>query len=128
MSTINLIQTKNTVTVDKQIKDSRGSSRTVRENIPVNQLYAVNSYPIYQTFSFSDCPLNLFRNSGAKYRATLLRGSFEKCSHFILKFTLTVNNSAVTIVPTPYFFSRIDIRYNGSQEILKTFYGDTFNV
>lgn len=120
---------KNLVAVDRYVKTPAGQA-TVREKLPSIQAGAKMHLPSVMTIVASDAPTNLFRNNGAKYRFQLNRGVFTSAHNLVLRFGITINTAACVIVPTPFWFDRIDVRLNSDNTTLATSYSDTlmFNI
>ena len=108
----------------------QGNTKTLKERFPVNQALKYNFLPSVSTLTFSNAPLNLLRNGSTKYQAVVQRGAFSKIGHAVIKLTVTVNTSPVTLAPVSHWFSQIQIKNNGTNEIIATMYNDTiaFNL
>ena len=112
----------------KQVKTPSG--QTVNQFIKTSQAAEFNVLPITWTKSCSDCPLNLFRNSGSRYTTKLDRNSTLKIQHVVLQIKITINTAAVTVAPISHWFSQIVLRNQSGNSVVGTFYPDAvaFNL
>jgi hypothetical protein len=109
--------------VNRTVQSGRGT-KTVKSARPMHQIVEHNHQPVYYTNSFRSVPLNLFRNSGARYSGNIEQKSFTKMKSATLKITVTVRNTQVntencySLTPVTHWFDRIEVRSNNGSNHL----------
>ena len=116
------------VLVDRKMKDRNGKVVTAKATVPVHQMANLDHTETVYTQSMKGVPANLFRNSGAKFSATLEQKAFAK----LLSATVKINVSHTSDVifgcfsPT-YWFHRIEFRSADGSKHLNMLYDDNIH-
>lgn len=70
-------------------------------------------------------PQNALNNNGAKFTITIRRNDIDKINHLRVKMTIQTSGSPNVYNPTPYWFSRIDCRTSGDNQLICSTFDDT---
>lgn len=120
------------VLVDRKIRDRNGNIKKTKATVPAHQLSSCNHTDIVYTQSVKGVPSNLFRNSGAKFSATLEQKAFYKLENMCMKVNLQITGGAATTaynlaIPT-YWFNRHEYRAMNGSKHLNIVYNDNLHL
>lgn len=108
----------------RKVRDSRGLLVDKKQLLPRFQrdgrIYLPNVSQLPSTFSPT-----VFNQANV---ATSLIPKIDLIKHMALRVDVTVASAPVTLVPCNYWFRQLDIKDNGSGEIIQTHYGDTMHA
>ncbi len=92
---------------------------------PFHQQRKSYHMPTIETIVLNDWPTNTTLSGNTRVRTQIPRGSFQYCSHASLRLDVTVNTSSAQLTDIFHFFSKLEVRAGGSNELLQTIYGDS---
>lgn len=103
-----------------KVRDLRGQSKSVAVLKPASHSFYTQGHKSWFVHNASTVPTNLFRNNSAKWTYALPAGSFDLAEGLQLRIRITEGGAANSIspVPTPYWFDRIVVRNQGSNDEL----------
>lgn len=97
------------------VKEGRGVVAK-RPAFQVSSLHTHSSS--WPRFPFNQVPINLFRNNGNPYTATIPGDQFSMIKHATLHVRIKVN-SAVKLAPMPYWFNRVSLSQPGGESLVE---------
>lgn len=128
MSTIGIPQNSTLNRVPKALVERKVRQDNKIKNVklakPIHQIQTFSHVDITYTQMMKAVPTNLFRNSGAKFSATLEQKSFYKLEDLVLKVQVTVQGADARLVGLPHWFNRIEIRAQNGSKHLNIIYAD----
>lgn len=80
--------------------------------------------------TFQNIPIPDFSSNGltipnGRIRCVIPRSSWVHCDSMAFSFNVTAQGGNMSVVPTPFWFSRIDIRSSNGNQLLQSMYSDT---
>lgn len=97
------------------------NGKTIIARAPASQKRIVPFVPVQQSIDLTLFPANFFQGVSNEHRATVAQASFRQMGKMSVRLRLT-NSSAVTYVPTSFFFPRVQLFQQGAGAEFYTYF------
>jgi hypothetical protein len=102
-----------------------GKVLTKNQIMPAYQTMKNNHQKRFEVIPLNDFSSTALQNPNGRIRIVVPRASWTHCDNVMFRFDVTSQNNSMSVVPTPYWFSRVDIRSANGNNLLQSMYSDT---